>query len=213
MKGKIVLLSCLFLVLLSTSVLADPQGKGFYLSGTAGAVWLSDADYEEAGDSSEVEYDPGFLLGAAAGYDFGMLRTEAEFAYRQNSFDKWKDITVGGVNYGDFSASGDVTTLSYLLNGYIDFENKSSITPYIGGGLGFANVDADDLTIAGVKLSDEDDTVFAYQAAAGIGYDINKKLTMDIGYRYFATSDPDFDGTDAEYDSHNVSFTVRYKLW
>ncbi len=203
----------LFLALLSTTVFADPQGKGFYLSGTAGAAWLSDADYDEAGISIDAEYDTGFLLGAAAGYDFGMLRTEAEFGYRQNSFDKWKDATVGGFNLGDFSASGDITTLSYLLNGYIDFENKTSVTPYIGGGLGFANVDVEDVTFQGTELGDEDDTVFAYQAAAGFGYDINKNLTLDVGYRYFATSDPDFDGTDAEYDSHNVSFTVRYKLW
>ncbi len=89
MKGKIVLLICIFLALLSTTVLAEPQGKGFYLSGNAGASWRIDDDEDDAGDSTEIEYDPGYLLGAAVGYDFGMLRTEAEFGYRKNSFDEF----------------------------------------------------------------------------------------------------------------------------
>jgi len=146
LKSKIVLLSCIFLALLSANVFADQGGKGFYLSGNAGAVWLNDAEYEDAkGDAPDATYDTGFLLGAALGYDFGMIRTEAEFGYRKNDIDEWEDLTISGVNVGDFNASGDVTTLSYLFNGYIDFENRTSITPYVGGGLGFAYSDCDDM--------------------------------------------------------------------
>lgn len=228
MRNMIVSMSFVFLALVSTivfaedkAIVADTSGKGFYLSGNAGANWLSDGDYGEDEMSTEADYDRGLLLGTAFGYDFGKVRTEFEFAYRKNDFDKFKDMSALGYNLDDTSLSGDVTTLSYLLNGYIDFENKSSLTPYIGGGFGFADIELDDvrgtvaykgLDVASVHIND-DDIVFAYQAAVGVGYDINKSLTLDAGYRYFATEDPEFDSVDAEYDSHNFSVTVRYKFW
>ena len=46
----------------------------------------------------------------------------------------------------------------------------------------------------------------------GIGYEINDKMTVDLGYRYFATADPDFNGLDAEYGSHNVTIGIRFGL-
>ncbi len=212
MKGKIVLLSCIFLVLLSTAVLAESEGKGFYISGSTGGTWVEDTNvkFSSIGLNYDVSYDTGFHLGGSVGYDFGMFRTEGEFMYRENSFDKMNDYTLNGVVLGDISLSGNANVKSYLLNGYIDFENKSSITPYIGIGLGLADIENSD--------ADIDDKEFAYQAAAGIGYDINKKLTLDVGYRYFAIYDDDNSGLgiyddDDDYKSHNISFSVRYKFW
>jgi len=43
-------------------------------------------------------------------------------------------------------------------------------------------------------IGSEDDTVFAYQIGAGAGYAVNKNITIDLKYRYFATEDPDFEG-------------------
>ena len=56
---------------------------------------------------------------------------------------------------------------------------------------------------------DADDTVFAWQVGAGIGYALTPQLTFDLKYRYFATSDPEFDGTEVEYASHNVYAGIR----
>ena len=70
-----------------------------------------------------------------------------------------------------------------------DIKTNSEITPYIGGGLGVANVAIDNLSLSmnGVTiLGSEDDTVFAYQVGLGIGYEINDEMTADFGYRYFA---------------------------
>jgi opacity protein-like surface antigen len=34
--------------------------------------------------------------------------------------------------------------------------------------------------------------------------------TLDLQYRYFATADPDFDGTEAEYQTHNFFAGLRF---
>ena len=67
-------------------------------------------------------------------------------------------------------------------------------------GVGYANVDLD---------GDEDDSVFAYQVGAGIGYAVSDQATIDLKYRYFATEDPDFGGVDAEVASHNIYLGIR----
>ena len=60
--------------------------------------------------------------------------------------------------------------------------------------------------------------VFAYQAAAGVGYAVSKEVTLDLGYKYFATAKPSFKvlGTavkvEGEYMSHNLLLGVRYNF-
>ncbi|PLX54037.1 MAG: hypothetical protein C0611_02145 [Desulfobacteraceae bacterium] len=43
-----------------------------------------------------------------------------------------------------------------------------------------------------------------------MGYSVTKNWIIDIAYKYFATEDPDFEGTEAEYDSHNITIGFRY---
>jgi len=202
-------------LLLSAQVFA--QGTP-YLSANVGVSWLDDSNLR-ASDiginvNSDMEFDTGFLLGAAVGYDYGQFRFEGEFGYRSHTIDKWKDITINGMNFGDASGDGDVTTLSFLVNGFVDFPSNGPLTPYVGGGIGFATIDMNDLEIENVRIGDDSDTVFAYQLAAGIAYAVNPYMSVDLGYRFFATADPQFDDFDAEaeYDSHNISLAVRFSF-
>lgn len=215
MKNKIlVVVICIFIFLLSANVFAE----GPYISANVGVSWLDDAELtgSDLGINleSDMEFDTGFLLGAALGYDFGQLRIEGEMGYRFHDIDEWKDVTVNGTNFGDFNGDGDVATLSLLVNGYVDFAPPNyPVTPYIGGGIGFANIDMNDLELEDDFIGDEDDTVFAYQLAAGVAFAVNPYMTLDLGYRYFATSDPEFDEIEAEYDSHNISLAVRFSFF
>jgi opacity protein-like surface antigen len=195
---------------------------GPYLTLQGGATWLEDAgiDYDGVPSSDfslEAEFDTGFNLGVAAGYDYGPARLEAEVAYRQNDIDKFNGQFEGFGFEG--SADGDVSATSLMVNAYWDIPTGSPITPYIGGGVGFANVSVNDveLEVFGERfdLADDDDNVFAYQLAAGIAFDINPNLALDLGYRYFATDDPELedefgDDFETEYDSHNVSLGLRF---
>lgn len=204
-------------------------GGSPYLSVDVGVTWLDDADntFKGTGDKFKSEYDTGFTVGAAAGYDFNMWRAEFEIAYRQNSLDKIKgvfDVDNGNGN-GDIvlaqvgtvesrSAGGDVSALSFMVNGYFDFHNQSPLTPYLGGGIGLARVSVNDLSVGGEKIVDDSDTVFAYQLAAGVGWEFMPNLILDLGYRYFATADPKFrdmegERFESEYETHNLMLGLR----
>jgi opacity protein-like surface antigen len=192
-----------------------------YFSVHVGGTWLQDADIDfddPTEPDAEVEFDNGFNVGGAFGYDYGLARLEIELAHRENDVD-----TINTVN-GAFKGDGDFSATSLMLNGYWDFETGSPVVPYLGGGIGFANVSANNVKVFDVNgvnsFVDDDDNVFAYQLAAGIAFDINPALTLDLGYRFFDTSDPDlkadpllvdppFNRFETEFDSHNVSLGLR----
>ncbi len=170
---------------------------------------LSDSDITDStvpGITLDIESDTGLALGVAAGYDFGNnIRIEGEIAYQKNDLDKASLLGV------DVDLTGDTSSLALLFNGYYDFANESAFTPFISAGLGIAKVEVNDFNVPGSGLPDsnDDDTVFAYQVGAGVGYAVNKKVTLDVKYRYFRTSDPDFDTATAEYSSHNLYAGIR----
>ncbi len=128
------------------------------------------------------------------------------------SFQTWGgDIAVGAkigdaraeLEYG-FTKAGSKTSLdedgagnlvpakikfgmqTVMLNGYYDFRNDSVFTPYVGAGIGFA-----DMTL---KFADEDGAYskskvkFAYGLKAGVGIEVAKNVTVDVGYRYLKPS-------------------------
>ena len=174
-----------------------------YISGNVGAVWVEDSDTkDDLGNDAEVSFDPGFGITAAIGnaYENG-LRAEVEFGYRTSDVDDFDSDS------GSVSNNGDISTISLMLNGYYDFMPKETISPFIGAGMGYANVDGD----FGDRDS-EDDNVFAYQVAVGVAFAINPQTKIDVQYRYFDTDDGDFDGLEVEYGTHNAMLGVRYSF-
>ncbi len=207
MKKLTVFLSALFLVF---SVNAHAEGP--YVGLKIGAVYLTDSDLTDpnlAGTVLEVESDTGFSVGAAVGYGFSNnFRLEGEISYQSNDVDK--------INYLGLSASttGDSTALTFLLNGYYDFKNNSPLTPFITGGLGYSKVELNDFNVPGSGLPNinEDDNVFAYQVGVGLAYEMIEKATFDIGYRYFATEDPELDTSEVEFQNHILYLGLRYSF-
>lgn len=176
---------------------------GTYFSGNVGTVWLEDSDINYSGYTDELSFDPGYGLTAALGGDFGNgARGEIELGYRSNDFDEY---SVDGYKS---DVGGDFSTLSLMGNAYFDFPVYGVIVPFIGGGVGVANINAD-----WDDYGDDDDTVFAYQFMAGAGFAVSPTVKLDVQYRYFATSDPEFTDEgghyDAEYSSHNVMLGFR----
>ena len=131
---RLLAIAVLALVFTGTSVHAE----GYYVSGNLGASILSDSDVEQAGFVLETTFDAGFTIGAAIGHDYGNIRAEGELAFRTNSID---DLSFLGFI---LPAEGDVSSLSFMGNGYYDFRSAdSAFGPYLGAGLGFANVTVD----------------------------------------------------------------------
>lgn len=169
-----------------------------YLSGSFGLISANDSTLSGAG-SGELSFDPGFGFIAAVGNNFDGLRAEVELAYRTNDFDEFSSGGVSG------SVNGDMSSLALMGNLLADLPLGESIRPFLGAGIGLANVDANSN-----DLGDEDDTVFAYQAIAGLGFPLTHITTLDLQYRYFATADANFDGTDVEYQTHNFFAGLRF---
>jgi opacity protein-like surface antigen len=202
--GKKIILATICL-LVSMSVSEVSVAGDFYVSGNAGLIWLGDTDLTENNMSREVTFDSGFGFGGGGGYDFDFMRAEAEIVYRRNNVNK-----VSTVEYGTVSGSGDMSSLCFMVNGFYDFKNTTFLTPYIGAGIGVAYVDMNDVSAETIQISGDGDTVFAYQAEIGFNNVINETMSFDLGYRYFATTDPSFGGGDAEYKSHNILIRFRY---
>jgi opacity protein-like surface antigen len=190
----------MLLMLPGVSLSATP---GPYVSGQLGMTFLNDSNYSEMVDYGTIEFKPGFAVGIAGGYNFGMFRVEGEIGYQKNDMDTASDCSGGACVYGNISSS-DITALSFLINGYFDFVNSSRFTPYLSGGIGMANLD--------YKITNwsDNDTVFAYQVGAGVAYAINNHFIIDLKYRFFATEE--LETTIGTFESHNVYLGVRYNF-
>lgn len=198
------------LLLSAASVAYSAQGA--YVSANIGVAIASDADVTDStlpGVTLNMESDTGWAGGIAAGYAYGNnIRVEGEVTYQRNDLDK---LSLGAAS---LALTGDVSNTALLLNGYYDFANSSPWTPFISAGLGVAQVNINDLNVPGSGLpnTDDKDTVFAYQVGAGVSYAVSKEVSFDVKYRYFATSDPEFDTTSTEYSSHNIYAGIRVGL-
>lgn len=204
MKKIGVLLYCLLSVVLMASAALAAEGP--YFGVQAGATWLDDVE----GDGVNIEFDTGYNLGAAAGYDFGQFRAEGEIGYSENGVDQ---IDISGE--GSFGADGQGRALRFMANGYVDFETQTAFTPYLGAGVGVVNIYINNLEVGDQDIIDDDETVFAYQFALGVGYDVVENVVFDCSYRYFATDDVElqdkFGGeSEVDIDTHNIVLGFRW---
>lgn len=154
------------------------------------------------------------------------LRFEAEYGYREKS-DKTEAYTeVLSQTLFDGVEKMELSTQSYMLNGYYDFHNTSRFTPYVGIGAGMAKVkydysdsyDAYDSATGFYLGSDRgtyqaSKTKFAYSISAGASYDIDNHLALDLGLRYVDYgSFSDADGDKYKTKSKEVTFGLRYSF-
>ena len=131
-----------------------------------------------------VQFNAGYNVGARGGYQLAPWRFEEEYSYRQNNVAEYND-TMNGV-------SGNRHTHSIMTNVLYDFSIDWPIMPHIGVGIGAMNVfDGLKAPSRGVVFNDSS-WQFAYQAIAGLRYDINSVLTLDLDYRYLATTESTF---------------------
>ena len=201
MKKCLIVLFVLALVFASSYASAE----GTYVKGSYGAFLFSDSTVKVQGvGSAELEFDTRLSLSGAVGSDLGNnTRVELELAYSTADLDR----VTGPV--GATGVAGDVNVWSFLLNCYYDIKSNSLITPFIGGGMGIANIEVD-------SGSSENDTVFAYQLGAGLGYAVNDSMTFEVGYKYIGTSDTEFQDSgltfEAEVDSHNFYVGVKVPI-
>lgn len=179
-----------------------------YVSISGGMALLTDSDFTvDGGGSGEFTFDPGLLFLAEVGYEVQASgsRIGLEFGYRTNDIDEFSVDGVGSTSAID----GDAETVSFMANGYYDF-SAGQVSPFLMAGAGLANVEGKIDGLAGDDSAD--DTVFAYQFGGGISVPLSPTVNLDGSYRYFGTEDPDLDGVELEYGSHNLLATLRFRF-
>ena len=104
--------------------------------------------------------------------------------------------TVGGIHSELFETNDfevfhkDIKSWVGLANAYIDLGTYFCITPYIGGGVGFASVLVLGLKDVNVPNSsvfygaDNTETNFVWAVHGGLACEVNPSATIDLSYRY-----------------------------
>jgi len=198
---------CLWAGAVLVALSAFGQGSGFYVKGDVGGNFTQDTDLREffgpVAPGSRVTFDPGFRAGVAGGYQAtGWLAGEAELGFMEN--------TINSITSATRLHDVIFANLPLLFNAKLQYQNRSSLTPYAGAGVGFSEAffDADRVMIGNISLSGHDiDTVFAYQAFAGLRYALNDRMGLSVEYRYFVA-----DGASwrADFSSGTSSDTLRF---
>lgn len=197
---------------LALAALATGAQAQSYVSVKAGGTQVQDTDFDTGAGNVTTKTDTGFTGNVAIGtYLSDSTRVEFEAGYSKSDL---KSATVSG---GSASADGNVTTLTGMINGYYDFAPSSILRPYVGLGLGAANVKYNNTHVGGVAFTDDDDTVAAGQAMAGLKWQFSPHTAATVEYRYFRTADVSLDGaaggsTDVNHSSHNLTAGLQYKF-
>jgi opacity protein-like surface antigen len=224
MKTYLTTVFTLLIFAIPSLSLAAAGRPGPYISGFLGTSFARDTTVSGFDNSTpigtsfsdQVSFDPGVYVGGTGGYDFGFLRLEGELSYRHANLDT---VTENGVRFR--SVDGNLGAFATMFNMFLDLHNPSPVTPYLGGGVGFATLHLSDTTgvnnAARFRLYDDsNDTVFAYQVGAGVDVALNSRFSLDLGYRYFITDkanlDGDFISSSLRFESHNamVGFKVKF---
>jgi opacity protein-like surface antigen len=184
-----------------------------------------------------------FESGMSASAEFGMrygggLRSGVELAYTKSDVERHAGVTLGSTNIDGVDAAvltgsatklgatvgqivddgqGDISNTSLFANLYYDFNLGGAFQPYVGAGIGFAQVNVD-YSPSGVGIINGDDTAFAWQLKGGVTWKMDQNWEAYGEYAYRQTDDISLDnklfpGTlDIENTQSVFSVGVRFKF-
>ena len=141
------------------------------------------------------------FVGFGVGYQFNnWLRADVTGEYRTAT--KFKAVGsynefCNGVSCFDVY-DGSHQANVFMANAYIDLGTWWCLTPFIGGGAGFAQHNVTGLTDTGFNngsaafgyaQSDKTTWQFAWAAHAGVSYSVSNNLKIELAYRYLSMGD------------------------
>lgn len=155
---------------------AMAQNVGFYAGGTGSLAYFSDVESSFGG---EFGFDPAPGLSAFVGYHLRpRFRVEADLSYQ------FSDVDV---------RAEDAKVIRMTASGYYEFLETDifrieELRPYVGGGLGFANV----------ELDSEDTNELTWHVEGGVSVGINRYLDFVPGIRFAHVLLDDQNGFDSD---------------
>jgi opacity protein-like surface antigen len=165
-----------------------------------------------------LSYKPGVNVKAAIGRQLNDFRLEVESAYTKANY---KSFTSNGqpMVVSD-SLSGYTRLVSFLANVYFDIDINNKFKPFIGGGLGFANIknhieqtNLYSVVPGGVSGAPNvkatiSENRLAYQAILGARFMLNEKICLQGDYRYFRTEKTK--ALDSKISHQSISLGLSY---
>ena len=188
------------------------HAEGWYVGGFV--TPYTDADDIEFGTAlgtvtTTFEGDMGFG-GVVAGREIGSWRVEGEWSARDFEVE---DHILGGAALP--GPTGSLDASSYMVNAIYDFNRDGTVAPYLGAGAGWTEVELDDFGVAPVpQVLSDDDSGFAYQLIAGLGFNLGERWNLFVDYRLLVadglevTVTPGAGGVTSEVDFETQSLQV-----
>ena len=181
---------------LATPVLA--RDDSWYIGAELGPMIVEDIDFDigTLNNAGTVDHKYGWDAGGTIGYDFGGFRVEVEGSYRRADVDSYTSTTTTpvfqatgnavNVAQGTFDdAGGRTSALSFMLNGLLDFGPDDGLQGFVGGGAGVARVKSRLALNTNGNFLNDSDTVFAWQALAGVRAPLTDNIDVTLKYRFF----------------------------
>lgn len=178
-------------------------GTGWYLRGDLGYADYSSPNDRFFGSSTlplldGERLDGTFVVGGGVGYRFNeWFRADATVDYRARAgFEGTRPFPTYDVGY--VHDRGELDSLSFMLNGYVDLGTWSGITPYLGVGVGLASNRLNDLTrstylggglTALSPVATHTTNNLAWALMGGLSADVGSGFAVDLGYRYIHLGD------------------------
>lgn len=223
-------------------------GGNLYLRGYVGftnqevdeldSVLFDDADNLEVLNAA---FESSGIIGGAIGYQFNQwFRADISAEYRMRSgfdgLDRYETTDDGDPATWDATNKYDADKSEFLVmaNAFLDMGTYHGLTPYVGAGVGASYTMIDNLTDVNdivnpgnvAYATDNGEWSFAWALHAGLGYQVNDRVTLDFGYRYLNLGDAEsgdlepFTGsgnpdTPVEFNgltSHDFTLGFRYAL-
>jgi opacity protein-like surface antigen len=229
---------------LKDSYAPPPPQRTWYLKGTIGmhshdVGGMDNEDYTDLYTIGHTDMKSAPFFGLGIGVDHGRwLRFDVTGEYRgkwlfigQDSYTNVGCVGGPGAGCGTNEFTADIEGWVGLLNAYVDLGAWCGITPFVGGGVGFAQMSVLGLKDVNVPAqsvwygADNSQTNFAWALYAGMSYDVTERVTLDFGYRYLDIGDISsgrvtaYDGSDSyskhiiqDVTSHDLMFSARFAL-
>ncbi len=162
----------------------------------------------------DTEFDSGTSFSGEFGARFGNgWRAGAEIVNSSTDVDTHTSVTLGGGSIDGVDAAaiagsptplgatvaavvadgqGEISNTGVFINGYYDFNPDGALQPYLGAGIGFANVDVA-YQPSGITVINDSETKLAYQVKAGATWRLVGQWELFGEYAYRATEDLEFD--------------------
>ena len=169
---------------LPVALFDEAAPRQFYVSGILAASFDT-LFYGEPPSIQQTAFSAGGALGVALNRPNGLLRFEFEGRGRDNITETF---ALDAANYSTISVSDG---WSAMANMWRDLFFTKNFGAYAGGGIGgggYRSTYSGALPTAGFPAinGSSHTSSFAWQAGCGVVYAVNSRLTLDLGYRFYA---------------------------